>query len=718
MSDQTVQTESVNLAIAEENALSSKRMPTVGWWNLQPNSYGTFGPSYKKDPRDPISKNAQLRKGMLTDLDSGLAGEFDITKFHVDRFAPGILRCAPKHPGNTGNSDFSVSAVTSTGYTVSALGAIAQHFLTYGRGFEEDANNGLKELGAGSTNTEIKTAGLVANASVPANAEVAIAGYRGATGDIRFDASGNLTSQGAVDFTTWGLNRFQYVSIGDPNNPTNSFANLDFVGPARIRKVEALKITFDKRSWLVQQKAYLDLGDLAANLDTVVQAVTAGGAGDSITVAAIDDGDAAVKAHLDVSTKAAHINTVVRARVAGADGNAVTLEVTTGAPTAAGVRTEVGTNVKIQIKITATASTVADFEALIAASTLLEVQTAGTGATSLDGTDAFASTALAGGTEADPVTVTEVSSAVTIHFTGSSSTVADVEAAIVSDATLIEVKTAGTPGAVLVHTNDEFAATALDHGNSGADAGTGKRIDVYFGPWYRNVATDHDDYRTPDYALEVTYQTLDEGAPKYEYLRHNMIDECTWNFDTASKSTMSLKFVGLTAQNPTATRTAGASDAKDANANEGVSTSVDLQRLRLMGVDEVGISVDFVSSKVTSSNGVTPQKQLAQLGGKYMNIGHHKTMLDTSLIFVTDEAIRAVKDNRTCSMDTMLRNSDFGVVHEILSLTLDSNDRKLERDKIVTLDTKGSGFQDAIAGSTESLSTFPYLPPLLAEDPE
>lgn len=717
MSDNTaVQTESTNLAFVEENSFKSKTPPSSGWWNLQPNSYGTFGPTYKKEPRDPISKNAQLQKGMLTDLDSGIAYECDITKHHVDRFAGGIFRCVAKHPGNTTQSVFFPGAVTSTGYTVGALGALAAHYLVFARGFEEDANNGLKELGAGSTNTEIKTGGLVVSASPPANAEVAVCGYRGATSDIQLDASGNIISVGAVDFTTWGLNKFQWGSVGDPNSPTHSFDNPDFLGPFRIRKIEAHKITIDRRTWLVGQKSFLDLGTLATNLDTVVEAQTVGSAGDAITVAFVDDGDPAVKASLDLATKTAHATTVVEARAGGTGGNAITVEITTGAPTAAGVLLEVGTNVRLQIKITATATTVTQLETLIGTSTLIQVKTTGVGATSLDGTDAFASTALAGGVAADPVSIVEVSSAVTVHFTGSSTTVADVESAIASDSALIEVKTPGTAGAVLVHSNDEFAATNLAHGASGADTATGKRIDIYFGPWYRNVATDHPDYRTPSYAFEVTYQTLENGEQGFEYLLGNMVDECTWNLDSTSKATMSMKFVGATTLNPTGTRKAGPSTARDANSNAGVSTSTDLQRLRVSDIDETGLTTDFTSVKITSTNSISPQKQLGVLGSNFMNVGHHKSMVDFSCIFTSDAVIKAVRSNVSSSLDIMMRNDEFGCLYDVQSMTIDSNDRKMERDKVMTLDNKGSGFQNPISGSTESLSTFPYLPPLVADD--
>jgi hypothetical protein len=715
MSNNQVQTESTNLAVVEENSLGAKTPPTTGWFNLQPNSYGSFASQYKKLPRDPISKNAQLQKGMLVDEDSGISFEMDVTKDAIDRFAGGIFRCVAKHSGNKGQSLYRPTAVTGTGYTVPALGDLFQYFLIYARGLGVAANDGLKQLGAGSIATEIKTAGLAVQASVPSNATVEIAGYRGQSGDIELDADGNLIST-LADFTTWGLNPYQWVSIGDPNDATHSFAIADFIGSARVETIAAHKITFSRRNWLVEQKAYLDLGTLAANLDSVVQAKVTGAAGDTISVTAVDDGVAAVKAFLDLDTPSLGINTVVRAKVAGTVGNDITVEVYGGAPTAAGVLTEVGRNVKLQVKLTAVATTITDLEALIATSTLIEVKTPGTGAHTIVAGDVFNATALASGTNATAASVSEIGDAVTLHFTGSATTVAEIEAAITATSTKIEIKTAGTPGAVLVNTSDEFGPDLLDHGTSGADDGAGKTIDVYFSRWYRNVATDHADYRAPSFAFEITYQTLNDGAPEYEYPLGNMVDEWKWNIPLTTKATISAKFVGTKTLNPTTSRKTGPSAAINPSTNLGVSTATDLLRLRMSNVDESGISTDFQSLTVTSTNGVSAEKQLAELGATKMNIGKHKAMVDAACIFTSSDVIKAVKDNRDAALDVMMRNADFGALLDVQSMTLDSADRKLERDKSVIVDSKASGFQDKLTGSTESLSVFAYLPPIVADD--
>src|SRR5262245_38868214 len=177
-----VLTEGTNLAVVQETTLGAATPPTTGWFNLQPNSYGDFGPSFKKLPRTPISKNRQRRKGMLVDLDSAMPFEADVTKDLLDVFLEGMFMALQKQSGGTGLALFRPTAVTATGYTVAASGNIQTNTLILARGFANSANNGLKNTTA-STSTEIKASGLVVESSPPANVTVEVAGWQGATGD-------------------------------------------------------------------------------------------------------------------------------------------------------------------------------------------------------------------------------------------------------------------------------------------------------------------------------------------------------------------------------------------------------------------------------------------------------------------------------------------------------------------------------------------------------
>jgi hypothetical protein len=492
-----VLTEGVNLAAVPESSLGATTPPTTGWFNLQPNSLGDIGPTYKKLARSPISKNRQMQRPILVDVDSAAPWESDITKNLLDNFIEGIFMASVKHSGGKSQSLYRPTAVTATGYTVAANGDYAANRLFFARGFPDAANNGLKVTVASVDAAEIKFAGLTANATVPANAELEFAGVQGAAGDIGMDADGNLTST-ALDFTTLGLVVGQYIRIGDlPSGAAYAFANTVYVGTARVKAISANLLTLECRSWTV----------------------------------------------------------------------------------------------------------------------------------------------------------------------------------------------------------------------GAADAGATKTIRIFFTKYCRNVAIDHADYKTPSYAFEVTYPNLGAGpVPEYEYMLGNHIDEWMWNFPLTSKATAQMTFTGTTSTAPSVTRKDGPATAINPVTNLAVGTSTDLMRLRIANADETGVTTDFANIKVTMKNNVEPEKQLGQLGSTLMNVGKFEVAVEADCIFTSDDVIEAVHDNRITSLEVLMRNSDFGAMLNVASMSIDEAGRKFETNKSVQITAKASGFQDATLGHTASLSMFAYLP--------
>ncbi|BAO53118.1 virion protein [Pseudomonas phage KPP23] len=211
------------------------------WRQLEPNSYGDAGATITTVARNPISRGRQRRKGTVTDLDSQFNFDGDLTLSHLEDFIEGFAFAR-----FAGGAVFAPTEVTDTSYKVQAGGALPAGALVFARGFVNPSNNGLKPVVAGSTATDINVAGLVEEANVAANAEVAVAGVRAGAGDLKIDAQGNLTST-ALDFTTLNLNPGQAIWIGGEaaENRFNGAANRGFV---RVRKVEANKLTIDKRN--------------------------------------------------------------------------------------------------------------------------------------------------------------------------------------------------------------------------------------------------------------------------------------------------------------------------------------------------------------------------------------------------------------------------------------------------------------------------------------
>ena len=254
---QIVQSDGVGVLFAPESTPGTQ--PTSGWLQLQPNPGGItqYDRQLVTVERHILSPNMTAENGEVVGYDVSPKYVQDLTTDLLDAVRELLFRSATKHSGGKGQSKYAVSAVTATGYTVASLGDLANGILVEASGFNTAANNGLKLLAGTSIATEIKTTGLTAEATPPANAIVRVAGVQGATSDITLDASGNLTST-ILDFTTLGLNVGQDIVVGDlTSGAAFAFATAAYNGKATIVAITAHKITLKWRAWTV---AGADLG--------------------------------------------------------------------------------------------------------------------------------------------------------------------------------------------------------------------------------------------------------------------------------------------------------------------------------------------------------------------------------------------------------------------------------------------------------------------------
>ncbi len=241
-----VNSNNVSLSYALEETIGVlPASPT--WKRLEPNSIGKFGSEITTVPRNPMSANRNRKKGTITDLDSGVEFEADLTMEVAYDFMQLFCFAAANGPVRFGPQETDdVTAVTATGYTVDANGAVPDNTLIYARGFTNAANNGLKVTAGTSTATEVKTTGLVAEASPPANATLDVCGVQGASGDLVIDANGDLTST-VLNFTTLNLTVGQVIWIGGTTTGTK-FATAADTGFARITAIAANELTLDKKA--------------------------------------------------------------------------------------------------------------------------------------------------------------------------------------------------------------------------------------------------------------------------------------------------------------------------------------------------------------------------------------------------------------------------------------------------------------------------------------
>ena len=235
--------------------------------------------------------------------------------------------------------------------------------------------------------------------------------------------------------------------------------------------------------------AVLNLTDLAAidaaavkaeltgstGFDSVLAAHVAGAAGNALRFTLVGDAPLPVKAYYGGAAWAGGYDSVLEAHTAGIGGNDWKVIMVGDSGTGAGVTVNVNTGTKtMTVHYESGVSTVADVDAAITAlsggNDVIDVKTAGTGATVLTAPDDnLGVTNLENGFTGG-VTTTVSGSLLTVHYQTGVSTVTQVEAAIAALAgaeDLIDVKTGGTGATILTAPADNITAGALA---GGADA--------------------------------------------------------------------------------------------------------------------------------------------------------------------------------------------------------------------------------------------------------
>lgn len=253
------------------------------WFLLEPNTINNFGATITTVARDPISKNRQRRKGSVTDLDSAVEFEEDLTLSSFRNFiegfcfADGINRDVTQLAA-TGAETTADSYTGLTALTAAQADKFEVDTLIWVTGGSISANNGLKAVDADIATSA--TAITVAENLVDETAafRVSFAGHRIATADtVTWDWDGTerqatLSSTGiGTALQALGLTVGQVVHVGSiatadgaiQNAFENSAAN-DMFGYARVLSFTADTVVFDKVDAALQ---FDDLTDPAAPVD-------------------------------------------------------------------------------------------------------------------------------------------------------------------------------------------------------------------------------------------------------------------------------------------------------------------------------------------------------------------------------------------------------------------------------------------------------------------
>ena len=238
----SVNTNSISLAIAEESSIGVLTSPVVAEY-LEPNEISDYGADITTVARNPISKDRQNRKGTISDVESTVDVEMDTTASHLLAVLPGVMFSQWYDQPHWLRTAVSAG---SNGFTVTGGDSSNVHAgdLIYVRGFTNGANNGLFVVSSVSSGV-ITVAETTVEESGTTATSLYVVGHQFAAGDCAVDSGGNLTLTSG-SFSSLGLQRGQGIYIGGLGS-SSSFATAANSGLARVQKIEAKKLTLDKR---------------------------------------------------------------------------------------------------------------------------------------------------------------------------------------------------------------------------------------------------------------------------------------------------------------------------------------------------------------------------------------------------------------------------------------------------------------------------------------
>ena len=224
------------------------------WTSLEPNDIGTYGATTTTVAREPISKDRARRKGTITDLESAVEFESDLTVSAMSDFGEGfVFASSPTAILRFNNTSF---ANSSDLCSVPALSAAQAGMLTYAAAGAKSlvylggygSFDGVYPLAAqpvtSDTELEIDGTGITTSFSTDPSRSIEVAGVELGASDCTIAVSGStvtLTSAADVsDFATLGLTAGMMVFIGNRSTTTGSR------GFARVVSVASNVVPLDK----------------------------------------------------------------------------------------------------------------------------------------------------------------------------------------------------------------------------------------------------------------------------------------------------------------------------------------------------------------------------------------------------------------------------------------------------------------------------------------
>lgn len=246
------------------------------------------------------------------------------------------------------------------------------------------------------------------------------------------------------------------------------------------------------------------------------------------------------------------------------------------------------------------------------------------------------------------------------------------------------------------------------------DAGTGKTIQLFFGPFIHGVPTDDDEFNEfLGFQAEMQWTGLDSGDPLWSYAVANYVNTSAWTFPISNKGEVTFTCVGKITESPVDTQKAGANAPRTPRFTDSFNTSSEITRLRVTELDETGMTSDFLSATLNINNNASMKKTLAFLGGKYAVRGRRIETLEADILLTSPAIWEALDANDTVTAELGFMNSlNQGFIVDFPELTLDDGSPSFPAHDLVQLKCSLKIHRSEAFGYMSSFSLFPYLPEL------
>ena len=202
----------------------------------------------------------------------------------------------------------------------------------------------------------------------------------------------------------------------------------------------------------------------------------------------------------------------------------------------------------------------------------------------------------------------------------------------------------------------------------------------------------------------------DGGETYYAYSEGNYFNNLSLSFPGQDKATFTMDLIGTDTQPPTITRVTGAENKLDPAGTSAFNTTSDFARLRIQKTDETGISTDFKSMDISIDNNVSPEKVLAVLGARFMNLGNFTVANSVEILMTSSGVAEAVRNNTTTTMDSCIQNDDGAIMFDFPSATMGGGAPAFPVDESVTISSEIKSYGDDVLGTSLGVSMFPSVP--------